>query len=374
MKTFITKYHSWLYKSDYFYNRFNLLATALEEFILNQIIDEMSAKQVSTQFESVLKRCDDIDFEDYYTAIAYVILHFLPRYHLFQLAFSKLLDKHILPYNTKKRNDILDIGTGPAPALYALSDVYESLIQFGVLKEDFQYIPDYVEPSSGFRHFLHNFTELINYKNAGKEKWVVPYHHGSFSKLDDIEFDLPIIDYWGRRRYIKHRYNIIISANFFTRLSQVEKQEHKIRECARYLRNKGLLIVLGAQSKNRNNQDKSYYDIYGRLREIIENSNYSTNRIKAKAKRCKVKRNIISFDYSSRFAGRIKEFHKKIISTLEQYNAINAITSKEVKKKLLAIVEDDYKFTYKTEVHVFIKSSYPRFLVKKNNKYLRRMK
>ena len=49
MKTFITKYHSWLSESDYLYNRFNLLANALEEFILNEI----SAKQVSAQFESV---------------------------------------------------------------------------------------------------------------------------------------------------------------------------------------------------------------------------------------------------------------------------------------------------------------------------------
>lgn len=53
MKTFITKYHSWLSESDYLYNRFNLLANALEEFILNEIDNEISAKQVSAQFESV---------------------------------------------------------------------------------------------------------------------------------------------------------------------------------------------------------------------------------------------------------------------------------------------------------------------------------
>lgn len=373
MKTFIRKYHSWLYDSDYFYNRFNLLANALEEFILNEIDNEISAKQVSAQFESVLKRCDDIDYEDYYTTIAYAILHFLPRYHLFQLAFSKLLDKHILPYKKFGAN-ILDIGTGPGPALYALSDIYESLIQFGVVKKDFQYIPDYVEQSTGFRQFLHHFTEFVNYKNFQNENWVVPYHHGSFDKFEDIEFNRSITDFWGRGRRIKHRYNIITSANFFTRLCQVEKQKPKIQDCSRYLRNKGIFVVLGAQSINRDIQDKNYPTIYRRLKEIIENCNYSTNKITAKAKQCKIKREIISFDYSCKFGDRIKGFHKKIISKLEQYNAINTVVSNEIKKKLLALVEDNYKYTYKTEVHVFIKSSYPNFLAKRNNKYSRSMK
>ena len=116
-------------KSDFLYNRFNLLANKLEEFVLCEIDNEESAKLVSSQFESVLSKCDEIDYEDYSTTIAYVILHFLPRYHLFQLAFSKLLDKHILPYK-KQGSNILDIGTGPGPALYALSDIYESLFQF----------------------------------------------------------------------------------------------------------------------------------------------------------------------------------------------------------------------------------------------------
>lgn len=370
MKTFITKYHSWLSESDYFYNRFNLLANALEEFILNEMDNEISAKQVSAQFESVLKRCDDIDYEDYETTIAYAILHFLPRYHLFQLAFSKLLDKHILPYK-KRISNILDIGTGPGPALYALSDIYESLIQFGIVKKDFQYIPDYVEQSTGFRHFLHHFTEFVNYKNTQNETWVVPYHHGAFEKFDHIEFDRLINDFCGRVRCVKYRYNIITCANFFTRLYQVEKQKHKIQDCARFLRNKGVFVVLGAQGIDKNSQDKSYPNIYKRLREIIENSNYSTHRIIAKAKQCKVKRNLISFDYSCKFGIRIKEFHKNIISKLNQYNAINAIASNEIKKKLFDLIEDNYNYTYKTEVHIFMKSSHPKFPTKRNNKYSR---
>lgn len=352
-------------KSDFLYNRFNLLANKLEEFVLCEIDNEESAKLVSSQFESVLSKCDEIDYEDYSTTIAYVILHFLPRYHLFQLAFSKLLDKHILPYK-KQGSNILDIGTGPGPALYALSDIYESLFQFGVLKKDFRYMPDYVEQSAGFRNFLHHFTEFLNYRNTQDERWDVPYHHGSFDKFEEIEFNQLISDFWGSRRYIKYRYNIITCANFFTRSHQVEKLKHEIQDCARYLRNKGIFVVLGAQSSESKTQDKNYAEIYRRIGEIVENSNYSTNRIIAKAKQCKVKKKLISFDYSCKFGVRINKFHKNIINKLDQYGALDAIVSDETKKKIIDITKSDYSYTYKTEVHVFIKKSRPKFLTKRN--------
>ena len=74
--------------------------------------------------------------------------------------------------------------------------------------------------------------------------------------------------------------------------------------------------MLGAQSSESKTQDKNYAEIYRRIGEIVENSNYSTNRIIAKAKQCKVKKKLISFDYSCKFGVRINKFHKNYSNLL----------------------------------------------------------
>ena len=356
---FITQYRNWLVETDYFYKRFNLLADALEEFIINIISDTDSAKQVASQFESVLSNCDEIDYESYDATIAYSILHFLPRYHLFQLTFSKLFDKHILP-NKKEPINSLDIGTGPSPVLYALSDIYESLIEFGSIKKNLEYKPDYVEQSCAFRHFIHNFTEYLNYKyRSQKEKWVVPYHHGTFNSFENINFNLKTNDYKEYKKSLKLRYDIISSANFFTRLDQVKKQKYNIQHCIRNLKRNGIFVVWGANAKNNYNKNKCYQTIYKQLKHIIEKCDYSTVRYKAKAKKCKLTRNLISFNYSDKFGGRIKQFHKRIISMLIHLESLDAIGSERTKKVILNCIKDNYNYTYKTEVHVFVKRTYP---------------
>ena len=46
----------------------------------------------------------------------------------------------------------------------------------------------------------------------------------------------------------------------------------------------------------------------------------------------------------------------------------------KIKKKLFDLIEDNYNYTYKTEIHIFIKSSHPKFPTKRNNKYSRNIK
>lgn len=230
----IVEYQNWLTETDFLWNRFNSLTTALENFILNLLSDEIFAIKVASKFEDVLSRCDEIDYSEDETAVAYCILHFLPRYRMFQMIYSKLLSESLLPLKVKK-NPIrtLDIGTGPGPSMYALSDIYSSLQIFGGVSSEFRQTQDYVEQSIGFRNILHHFTEIANADYRSDEiGWNVPYHHGSFRDFTSINFN-PTYNYWGFHKIIRFRFNLITSSNFFTTVEQIANQKNEIANCVR---------------------------------------------------------------------------------------------------------------------------------------------
>lgn len=107
----------------------------------------------------VVKNCDKIDYKSIYTAGAYAIWHFLDRYHRFQLMQAVLLENNYNFHRTDRPARIMDVGTGPAPALFAFSDCYKTLnsilgINACACEED------YIEQSKGFREFLHKYCEL----------------------------------------------------------------------------------------------------------------------------------------------------------------------------------------------------------------------
>ena len=244
-----SKYQEWLEETDFLWKRFDAIATGLEKSILELLSEDEFARRVAAKFEEVLSRCDEIDYNDDETAVAYCILHFLPRYRMFQLIYYELLINNILPIKNNQINT-LDIGTGPGPSMYALSDIYSSLQIFGAVNHEFQHIPDYVEQSYGFRNFLHHFTEKANaYYSCDDLGWNVPYHHGSFYDFTSIDFNPKYKTYWGTCETIKFRFNLITSSNFFTTLSQVRNQKNEIKNCVRFLRNSGIFLVVGATAK-----------------------------------------------------------------------------------------------------------------------------
>ncbi len=365
----VRQYREWIEKEDFYFRRFDLLATRLENYILEYLlIEPLFTKDVASQFDAVIRSCDEIDYQADVTATAYGILHFLPRFRRFQLTFSKLVDKQVLPIGAKDINS-LDIGTGPGPSLYALSDVYSSLKKFGEITnthylKNINYIPDYVERSVGFRNWLHHLTEVVNNNLPDNEdEWIVPYHHGSFSDFKDIQFnqDFKYVDYDNEGDFfmktgtLKHRFNIVVSSNFFTQVSQVESLKIELQNCMRYLRNKGKLIISGSSAKS-NNKDKDYPEIYKRLKEIILENVYGNYRFYAKAKYVKVSRNKLEFDLQDRFGIRMKQFNQRIHERFIEHDALEHIPEK-LRKLFVDSADISYGFKYKWEFHVFDKFS-----------------
>lgn len=359
----IEEYHNWLTDTDFLWNRFNSLATALENFILNLISDELFATKVASKFEDVLGRCDEIDYKDNETAIAYCILHFLPRYRMFQMIYSKLLCENLLPLKINI-NPIrtLDIGTGPGPSMYALSDIYSSIRLFGSVGPEFQQTQDYVEKSEVFRNILHHFTEIANaYYCRDEFGWNVPYHHGSFEDFTSIDFNRHVMyNNWDFSKIIKFRFNLITSSNFFTTVEQVENQKKEITDCVRFLRHSGVFLVVGAKSEKSAMNNKNYSKIYSLIKQFITTMDYSTKLVKAWAEPIEIPDNIISINSDDRYGQRIVSFYNAIIRNLADRKIDEHIPSR-VRKIILEGMQPNYEFKNRCEINIFKKIAIPKY-------------
>jgi hypothetical protein len=70
-------------------------------------------------------------FDDYHNILAYAFVHLLDRYLRVWEVLRLLAATLLLPM--PKRLSVLDVGSGPAPALYAVTDFYRDVAAFGEL-------------------------------------------------------------------------------------------------------------------------------------------------------------------------------------------------------------------------------------------------
>ena len=354
-----TDFITWVEDNDFFYKDFDQLASLLTDYLLDyELCDAKHVQNIALKFDDVLKNCDEITYKEPYVSEAYVILHFLDRYHRFQLIILKLLKMGRLP--TKKNIDCLDIGTGPSPILFALSDVYSLIRKYGLQKNiekitDVKVTPDYVEQSEYFRNWLHRFTEYANYHS--NKKYMVPYHHGTFSDYDNIRFNNTIRDPFfedddSHELYCrKFRYDFVVLSNFLTNKEVVNKFSESLYKTALNMRNRGIIVIVGADS-----QSSKYKDAYDSIRPLFLNSNYSNYRYIASCKEVYFANNRMSYNYDDRFGKRIKNFYQVILQRFEDYDAVSLIP-KESRKNILKTIDDGYNKEIKWEIYVFYKSS-----------------
>lgn len=235
------------------------------------------------------------------------------------------MENFIFPIRTRTEllTNILSVGCGPAPSLFAISDFFLQLRQYGKLKDinrldDLNFNTDYVEISKNFRQFLHHFIEFTNYKKELTPEFLkfnfrpIPYHHGRFYDAFDIEsekFEISRynIKHFGRNNdpYKKYKYNMIIFSYFITtnRILKNLSKKNSIKDLCRSLRNSGLLVIICApESKN----------IFSKIEKIFDSSKFWNFSMK------KVISETMQFDYFSKYGRRIKKFDQNILDYLEK--------------------------------------------------------
>ena len=202
-------------------------------------------------FNDVITRCNEVDYDDNKTVMAYVMLHLLERYHRFQYMQLKLLetkDCYIISNLTEKQNKdefdytirILDVGTGPAPALLAFSDFYDWVKQHKDIRLEIK--SDYVENSHSFRDFLHRFTEIA--LKEGK-KYHVPFHHGKHYNIKE---------YSGNDKY-----ELVIFSNFLTSSKFLNSIKTNLNDILNRMTNKSIVVINGGKYNNIYDKINNYF-------------------------------------------------------------------------------------------------------------------
>ena len=344
--------------------RFLELSALLTEHLERQLDQNPElAAEVGSQLLNVLKNCDEITYEEAGTAQAYALLHFLNRYHRFQLTFAALQEQGVLPKRTSGL-EILDIGTGPGPSMFATSDFFSVLLGWKP-RDRFEYgtCPfriDYVERSFEFRNWLHHLTEYVNYWSPSGLPWQVPFHHGTFHDFQDIQFNQPRTYYERdgddeviRRSIKKHRFDVAIFSNFLTTKDQVLGFRKEIEDCARYLRHNGILIVVGAPDRS-----KKYQAVYKEITSIVLDGKYGRHSFKAHCREIKLAQTVLSFKWDDPYGSHIKDFTRRIFEKLKK-QAPHHIPE-EAKTRIEASFEKEYNYPIEWEVRVFKKIAKPR--------------
>ncbi|NLJ70595.1 MAG: hypothetical protein GX328_03930 [Clostridiaceae bacterium] len=242
----------------------------LKDLLLEIIECYLSDNKMSDPnvFEIVLSKCDEIDYQDLDTVMAYAMLHLLDRYRRFQFMQIKLIESGYLknsPHLSKKRHyhsdkeefqtRILDVGTGPAPALLAYSDFFDWYSDFKNITIDIKM--DYIEQSMGFRSFLHYLVEFAMVKN---KFYHVPFHKGTFYNVLDYSES----SYRLGKSFKSRKYDFVIFSNFLTNDDFVENIKPNLHEIFNSLTNKSIVLIVGAKPTS-----KKYSKIYNTLENII---------------------------------------------------------------------------------------------------------
>jgi hypothetical protein len=366
-RNWIPEYIQWLDSTNRLLQDMQNIAEKLKNYFTQFIFGthEYHAA-IAENLETTLGRCNHLTFTIHGETEAYVVNHFLDRFHRFQMMFLSLLKKGLFPL--RQRNgypiEVLDVGTGPGPALFSLCSVYRTLSDFGHVAGitsliNIEFNTDYVERSNGFRHFLHHFTE---YSNLGKvsELYKIHYHHGTFDDFKEISFDQLLqyedVDRKGDLCYRQHmkryRYDLVIFSNFFTKPEHVNEFADDIRRSALYLRNRGTLLVAGASAE----KSSDYFRIYSDIKLLIEGTKYNNSDYVGSCRESNSVCTRCEYNWSDKYGAQLKSFLRFVLDEIRKENATEHILKRTI-DRLNHAVNESYDYPIVWEMRAFRRKS-----------------
>jgi hypothetical protein len=291
LKTHRRPFLQWLRESARARSALQRTAAQLADFLI-VTIDALHSEwpQAPLEFWSripeVRRCCSAVGtFEKRLAAEAYAYVHLLERYRRTWATLHYLCEVAVLPLGVNGVR-ILDIGTGPAPALYAIDDFYAALRAFadesGVA--ELQLPPPQlacVERSQSMVRFFHSFSEFSGRRGpfspivADFEGLDLASRRAWYQRQNETE------RYWDEetRQYEEiynpvtaaadaerlFRYRLIVLSNFLTLESEVARFEPELRALFEDLKAGGVVLVLGATGD-------SYQKLYERLSSLAHSA------------------------------------------------------------------------------------------------------
>jgi hypothetical protein len=315
---------------------------------------------MASQLLNVLKHCDTITYEEPGTAEAYGLLHFLDRYHRFQVTYSHL-NRNGLMLTKPSGIDVLDVGTGPGPSIFAVSDFFRERLGLPSEPRPGQHRPkftiDYVEQSTEFRIWLHWFTEHANYYAPTSRQWYVPYHAGTFHDFRGITFDEQL-SYWepdddGEGEYVRYTRRHRYESNFLTTRDQVIRFKEELQSCARFLRNRGILLVVGAKDLA-----SKYKQVYQAISDVVLGANYGNSKFIAWSERVELEPRVLSYRWNDPYGELLKKQLQSVYEVLHSRHA--ELIPPAAARKLEASMKPSYDKPIEWQIMIFRKHARPR--------------
>jgi hypothetical protein len=123
-----------------------------------------SLADIAPRLPEVLRHCDDLTFDTDVEVRAYAALHLVDRYGRVLQVLEYLFAVGRLPLRHSGVT-ALEVGAGPAPALYAIHDFYDDLVRWPGRGEDWSTGPlrvsDALDKAPGWDRFLHWLSEEL---------------------------------------------------------------------------------------------------------------------------------------------------------------------------------------------------------------------
>jgi hypothetical protein len=257
---------AWTESSQILSQSFFKLAADLEDYLLEDVlVCPQACKTFVGRLPDVIDRCDEDIYEEPLVAPAYAYVHLLERYRRFWSVLVELTKGRVLPM-ADDGIDVLDVGTGPAPGLYAVADFYDAVGRYA----ETAHVPglatgppnlESVESSKGMTRFVHAFSEWTRRAGPFRATFsefrglVLPRQRqvdieGQARQIAD-EFDTSeqFARWWMREsepwRYDVFRYNLVIFSNFLTQPNMVDDLGVELESVFGSLRPGAVLVVVG---------------------------------------------------------------------------------------------------------------------------------
>jgi hypothetical protein len=287
----------WRRPSDsYSYWQLQSVCQAVDAVIRRYVTDSTSANAVAHALRPTRVACDAVTFRSIDEALAYLVQHLADRYGRVTQVLERLLAIGHLPIR-KTRLTVLDIGAGPAPALYAIHDFYQDLrawtestgqdIRFTSISD-----PHALDRGPSWDAVLHMLSEqLAAVREPARMNGSLPFSRthddlAGFSvgeihlearesaiahvMRDFDRADEPISRHGAqilateesKRLWAPSAYDFIVLCNFLTNPVITDEFAGEITELGRSLTPGGLLIALGGTGDQ-------YPEVWSRLDELL---------------------------------------------------------------------------------------------------------
>ncbi len=264
LKRTFPEFQEWATENEVIERDLMKYASGLKDLLKIAVRDEVDRKKFGTALLETTGQMANINFDLEYVGLAYAARFFLDRYVRLRHILPKLWEYGVLPVGTNELK-ILDLGTGPGNALFALHDLYQDINAFAKVNEPRLETQvealRYVEQSHEMRGFLTRFSEsfirtevwgieedlknldLIQDRGGMRRRLI-----GDWAQADEetsYEGIVHYVDHVDTGWKNKFRHNIVICMYMFTTEERMQEHEYNFGTALRMLNNGGIGMLVG---------------------------------------------------------------------------------------------------------------------------------